>query len=322
MKLRIVFFLALFSIYPLINAQTPNYPNKIIRLIVPFEPGGSTDITARILADEIGRSLGQNIIIENLGGIGGSRGTEVVARSNPDGYTLLWANVAPIAINQHLYKNLSYDPVKSFSPITLATIFPNVLVVQPGMKMEKFKSFLAKSKTEFKTLSYGSAGNGSSTHLAGAWLNTLVGSNWLHVPFKGGAPALLAVASGQIDMYFSAVPSALPFIKAGKLFPLATTGKIRDASLPDIPTVAEIGFPQFDVVNWNGLLAPANIPPDVIEKLSQVSIEALSSSRVKARLEVQGAIASPMTPKEFSLFITKESIKWGNLVKIAQAKIE
>jgi tripartite-type tricarboxylate transporter receptor subunit TctC len=322
MMLRIIFFLALLSIHPFVNAQSSNYPAKTIRLIVPFEPGGSTDITARILADELGKSLGQSIIVENLGGSGGSRGTEIVARANPDGYTLLWANVAPIAINQHLYKNLPYDPAKSFSPITLATVFPNVLVVQPGMKAEKFKSFLAKSKNEFKSLSYGSAGNGSSTHLAGAWLNTLVGSDWLHVPFKGGAPALLAVASGQVDMYFSAVPSALPFIKAGKVFPLATTGKMRDASLPDVPTIAEMGFPQFDVVNWNGLLAPANTPSDVIEKLSHASIEALSSTRVKARLAAQGAVAAPMTPKEFSLYITKESIKWGNLVKIAHATIE
>jgi tripartite-type tricarboxylate transporter receptor subunit TctC len=152
MMLRIIFFLALLSIHPFVNAQSSNYPAKTIRLIVPFEPGGSTDITARILADELGKSLGQSIIVENLGGSGGSRGTEIVARANPDGYTLLWANVAPIAINQHLYKNLPYDPAKSFSPITLATVFPNVLVVQPGMKAEKFKSFWRRVKMSLRAL--------------------------------------------------------------------------------------------------------------------------------------------------------------------------
>jgi tripartite-type tricarboxylate transporter receptor subunit TctC len=197
-----------------------NYPTKTIRLIVPFEPGGSSDITARIISEEMRKSLGQTIIVENLGGVGGSRGTEVVTKANPDGYTLVWGNVAPIAINQYLYKNLNYDAQKHLSPISLATIFPNVLVVQPGLKTNTFASFIAQTKKEYANLTFASAGSGSSTHLAGAWLNDIIGSNWLHVPFKGGGPALLAIAAGQVDFYFSAIPSALPFIRAGKVFPL------------------------------------------------------------------------------------------------------
>ena len=299
-----------------------NYPNKTIRLIVPFEPGGSSDITARIVAEEMRKTLGQTIIVENLGGVGGSRGSEVVAKATPDGYILLWGNVAPIAINQHLYKNLNYDSQKNLTAISLATIFPNVLVVQPGLKANTFVSLVAQSKKEYSNLSYASAGNGSSTHLAGAWLNDLLGSKWLHVPFKGGGPALLAIASGQVDFYFSANPSALPFIKAGKVFALATTGKVRDPSLPNVPTVAEQGFPQFEVINWNGLFAPANTPPEIIQLLSKSMMDALASPTVKEKLAAQGAMAQPMKPQDFSKFIAEESIKWEKLVKLAHASIE
>lgn len=315
----LIFLLTSFN---LTYAFADNYPSRTIRLIVPFEPGGSSDITARIISDEMRKSLGQTIIVENLGGVGGSRGTEVVTKATPDGYTLLWGNVAPIAINQHLYKNLNYDPQKHLIAISLATIFPNVLVVQPGLKSNTFASFVAKSKKEYSQLSYASAGNGSSTHLAGVWLNDLIGSNWLHAPFKGGGPALLAVAAGQVDFYFSAIPSALPFIRSGKVFPLATTGKIRDPSLPNVPTISEIGFPQFEVINWNGLFAPAGTPSDIVLQLNKAMMEALTSPTVKEKLDLQGALPMPMKPQEFSKFIREESIKWEKLIKIAHASIE
>ncbi|SMC32913.1 Tripartite-type tricarboxylate transporter, receptor component TctC [Polynucleobacter kasalickyi] len=319
---RVLSLLTLCLTFFALISSASNYPNKTIRLVVPFEPGGSSDITARIVASEMQKTLGQTIIVENLGGVGGSRGSEVVTKSSPDGYTLLWGNVAPIAINQHLYKNLNYDSQKNLIAISLATIFPNVLVVQPGLKSNTFASFMAQSKKEFSNLTYASAGNGSSTHLAGAWLNDLLGSKWLHVPFKGGGPALLAIASGQVDFYFSAIPSALPFIRAGKVFPLATTGKVRDPSLPNVPTIAEQGFPQFEVINWNGLFAPANTPPEIIQQLSKSMMDALVSPIVKEKLTAQGAIAMPMKPQEFSKFISEESIKWEKLVKLAHASIE
>ncbi len=313
---------ALFMASTSLIAHSSNYPNKTIRLIVPFEPGGSSDITARIVAEEMRKILGQTIIVENLGGVGGSRGSEVVAKATPDGYILLWGNVAPIAINQHLYKNLNYDSQKNLIAISLGTIFPNVLVVQPGLKANTFATLVAQSKKEYSNLTFASAGNGSSTHLASAWLNDLLGSKWLHVPFKGGGPALLAIASGQVDFYFSAIPSALPFIKAGKVFALATTGKVRDPSLPNVPTVAEQGFPQFEVINWNGLFAPANTPPEIIQQLSKAILDALASPTVKEKLAAQGAMTQPMKPQEFSKFIAEESIKWEKLVKLANASIE
>ena len=303
-------------------AQEATYPTRAIRMVVPFEPGGSSDITARIVAQELTSTLGQSVIIDNIGGAGGSRGTETVARASPDGYTLLWANVAPIAINVHLYKNLSYDPIKSFIPITLATVFPNVLVVQPGMKAESFESLLKKASTQFKTLTYGSAGNGSSTHLSSVWLNALVGAEWLHIPYTGGGPALLAVQTGQVDMYFSAVPSAIPFIKTGRVFALATTGKTRDPLLPDVPTVIEAGYPQFEVLNWNGLLAPAHTSPAIIELLYKNTVKALNSATVREKMTAQGALVSPMTPTEFKTYIEKESLKWDKMVRLTKPNVD
>jgi tripartite-type tricarboxylate transporter receptor subunit TctC len=303
-------------------AQETSYPSRAIRMVVPFEPGGSSDITARIVAQELTSTLGQSVIIDNIGGAGGSRGTETVARANADGYTLLWANVAPIAINVHLYKNLSYDPVKNFIPITLATVFPNVLVVQPGMKNETFESLLKKANNQFKTLTYGSAGNGSSTHLSSVWLNALVGAEWLHIPYKGGGPALLAVQTGQVDMYFSAVPSAIPFIKTGRVFALATTGKTRDPLLPDVPTVTESGYPQFEVLNWNGLLAPAHTNSAIIELLYRNTVKALNAPSVREKMAAQGALISPMSPAEFKTFIEKESVKWDKMVKLTKPNVD
>ena len=309
------------SVSPATQADAA-YPTRPIRLIVPFEPGGSTDITARLVAEEVGRRLGQVIVVENMGGAGGGRGTDFVAKARPDGYTLLWANVAPVAINAHLYKKLPYDPMKDFAPITLATVFPNVLVVKPALKNETPAGFLSKAKTDYKDLSFASAGNGSSTHLAGEWLKVLTGANWLHVPFKGGGPALLAVASGEVDMYFSAIPSAMPFIKSGQVRAMATTGKTRDPSLPEVPTIAELGLRDYEVVNWNGLLAPANTPPAVIETLNKATVAALSSAHLKDRLHAQGALASPMTAAGFTQFIAAESTKWAKLIKMSNARIE
>lgn len=321
---RSMFFVAIGIVFSVGAAAQSGagYPTKPIRLIVPFEPGGSTDVTARIVAHEMGKRMNQAVVVENIGGVGGSRGTDVVAKAKPDGYTLLWANVAPIAINVHLYKKLPYDPVKDFAAITLAAVFPNVLVVQPALKAETPSAFLKKAKTEYKDLTYASAGNGSSTHLAGEWLKSLTGANWLHVPFKGGGPALMAVASGQVDMYFSAIPSAMPYLRAGQVRALATTGRTRDTSLPDVPTMAELGLRDYEVVNWNGLLAPANTPSAIVQTLNTAAVAALSSPHLKAQLDAQGAIASPMTTAAFSEFIATESIKWARVVKTSNARVE
>jgi tripartite-type tricarboxylate transporter receptor subunit TctC len=304
------------------QAQALNYPARPIRLIVPFEPGGSTDITARIVASAMSDRFKKGIIVENRAGAGGNLGTDLVAKAAPDGYTLLWANVAPIAINPYLYTKVSYDVERDFAPITLSTVFPNVLVAKPNLNVESFASFAAKARSENSGLFYGSAGNGSSTHLGAAWLSMLLGAHWKHIPYKGGAPALLAVASGEIDLYLSSVPAALPYVSSGALKALATTGKTRDPALPDVPTVAEAGYPEYDVVNWNGLLAPKGTPEEIIDYLNKTVVELLSSPDLKAKLVQLGAFPSPMSRGEFSDFIKAESKKWSALVTELKVKVE
>lgn len=302
-------------------AQASVYPSRPVRLIVPFEPGGSTDITARLVAKKLGERLNANFYIENRAGAGGNIGTDLVAKARPDGYTLLWANVAPVAINPHIYSKLSFDPTKDFVPITLATVFPNVIVVKPSLPADTLAAFLAKAKTEFKGLLFASAGNGSSTHLAAEWLNGALGAQWTHVPYKGGGPALMGVVSGQVDLYFSSVPAALPHIETGALKAIATTGAVRDPSLPDVPTVAEAGPRDYEVVNWNGLLAPTGTPQDIIDLLNKATVEVLDSPDLRAQLAKQGAHPQPMTPAEFADFIKKDSARWAEVVKTIKVKI-
>lgn len=298
------------------------YPTRPIRLIVPFEPGGSTDLTARITAQAMSERLGQSIVVENKAGAGGNIGTDAVAKSKPDGYTLLWANVAPVAINPHLYTKMPYDAVKDLAPVGLATVFPNVLVVKAAFPATTLADFVARSKTDLKTLTYGSAGNGSSTHLAAEWLKTDLGANWLHVPYKGGGPALLAVAAGQVDMYFSSVPAALPYIKNGTLKAIGVTSLKRAPSLPDVPTIASAGLPEFEALNWNGLMAPAGTPVAVLDKLSTVMRDTLQSDAVRTKLTAQGAEPSPTTREAFATYLRSESTKWGRIAKLANARIE
>jgi tripartite-type tricarboxylate transporter receptor subunit TctC len=302
-------------------AQTSVYPSRPVRLIVPFEPGGSTDSTARLVAKKLGELLHTTFYIENRTGAGGNIGTDLVAKAQPDGYTLLWANVAPIAINPHIYSKLSFDPTKDFVPITLATVFPNVIVAKPSLPADTLAAFRAKAKTEFKDLFFASAGNGSSTHLAAEWLNIALGTQWTHVPYKGGGPALMAVIGGQVDLYFSSIPAALSHLQAGTLKAIATTGAVRDPALPDVPTVAESGLPDFEVLNWNGLLAPTGTPQNIIDLLNKAAVEALTSPDLVAQLAKQGAHPQPMTQAEFAEFIKKDSARWAEVVKTIKLKI-
>lgn len=302
-------------------AQVERYPDKPVKLVVPFEPGGSTDITARFIAQKLGERLGQSFIVENRGGAGGNIGTNLVAKAKPDGYTLLWANVAPVAINPHLYKKIPYDPVKDFAPITLATVFPNVIVVRASLPVTS-TNFIEKAKSDLNGMRYASAGNGSSTHLAAAWLNTLLNAQWIHVPYKGGGPALLAVAAEHVDFYVSSIPAALPMLKNGLVKAIATTGMQRDPALPNVPTLVELGMRDYEVMNWNGLLAPANTPKIVMETLHKATVEILSSPEVIAKLREQGAEPAPMPMEAFSKHIKNESIKWAKVIDMAAAKVD
>jgi tripartite-type tricarboxylate transporter receptor subunit TctC len=306
---------------PPVQAQAA-YPDHPIRLIVPFEPGGSTDITARIVAQQLGTLIKQSIVVENKSGAGGNIGTQMVAAAAPDGYTLLWANVAPVAINPYLYAKLPYNPTKDLAPIGLATVFPNVLVVKASFPASSLQDFISKSrKKELKGLTYGSAGNGSSTHLASEWLNQELGSDWLHIPYKGGGPALMAVVAGQVDMYFSSVPAALPYIKSGTLKALGVSSKTATAALPGVAPIANAGLPDFEALNWNGLMAPAGTPEAVLQKLNEALRTVLESPDTKAKLLAQGADPSAMTRAEFASYIQSENEKWARIVKLAHAHI-
>ena len=318
---RALLALGLLNLLPAAHAADPS-PTRPIRLIVPFEPGGSTDLTARIVAQALGERLGQSVVVENKGGAGGNIGTAFVAESKSDGYTLVWANVAPVAINPHLYSKMSYDPAKDLAPIGLATVFPNVLVVKASFPVSTLEDFVAKAGTSLRTLSYGSAGNGSSTHLAAEWLNTRLGTKWLHVPYKGGGPALMAVVGGQVDMYFSSVPAAIPYLKNGTLKAIGVTSKGRTDTLPDVPPIASANLPDYEALNWNGLMAPAATPAAILDKLNAGLRAVLESPDVRQRMLAQGADPSPMTREEFAAYIRSESLKWGKIVKTANARIQ
>ncbi|VCU69088.1 Tripartite tricarboxylate transporter family receptor [Pigmentiphaga humi] len=313
--------LGMFNAIPAAQAAD-TYPNRPIRLVVPFEPGGSTDLTARIVAQALGDKLGQSVIVENKGGAGGNIGTAAVVEAKPDGYTLVWANVAPVAINTHLYAKMSYDPDKDLAPIGLATVFPNVLVVKSSFPASTLQEFVSQSKTRFDKLTYGSAGNGSSTHLAAEWLNTELGTSWLHVPYKGGGPALMAVVGGQVDMYFSSVPAAIPYLKNGTLKALGVTSKGRTETLPDVQPISSANLPDYEALNWNGLMAPAATPAAILDKLNAELRSVLESPDVRQRMLAQGADPSPMTRQEFADYIRSESAKWGKIVKTAKAQIQ
>jgi tripartite-type tricarboxylate transporter receptor subunit TctC len=279
-------------------------------------------LTARIVAQQLGERLGQSIVIENKGGAGGNIGTDNVVKSKADGYTLLWANVAPVAINPHLYSKMPYAPEKDLTPVGLATVFPNVLVVKTSFPADSLEEFISKSNKELKNITYGSAGNGSSTHLAAEWLNTELHASWLHVPYKGGGPALLAVAGGHVDMYFSSVPAAMPFLQNGTLKALAVTSRERSATLPNVAPIASANLPEYEALNWNGLMAPSGTPEAILDKLNIEMLHTLESDEVRKKLLEQGAEPSPMTRQQFASYIKSESSKWGKIIKLAKARIE
>lgn len=301
---------------------TESYPNHAIRLIVPFEPGGSTDITARLVALKMGERLGQTIVVENKAGAGGNIGTDNVVKAKPDGYTLLWANVAPIAINPHFYPKMPFDPIKDLAPIGLATIFPNVLVVKPSFPANNLQEFIEKSKNELKEITYASAGSGSSTHLSAEWLNTKLGTNWLHVPYKGGGPALLAVLGGQVDMYFSSVPAAINYLKNGTLKAIGITSRDESATLPGVAPIASANMPDYEALNWNGLMAPTGTPDSILKKLNEELRLSLKSDEMRTKLLEQGAEPSDMTRQQFADYITSENDKWKKIIEVSKARPE
>lgn len=308
------------------RAQTPNaataYPSKPIKLVVPFAAGGTTDILGRATAAELTKA-GMQTVVENRPGAGGNIGAEMVAKSAPDGYTLLMGTVGTHGINQSLYGRLPYDPVKDFAPITLLAMVPNVLVVNPNLPVSGVRDLIALAKSKPGKLNYASSGNGTSIHLSGELFKTMTGTYMTHIPYRGSAPALTDLIGGQADLMFDNLPSALPHIKAGRLRALAVTSDKPSPALPGVPTIAEAGpVKGYEATSWFGVLAPAGTPAEIVSKLQQTLSKALASPEMREKLVAQGAEPVGDTPDHFARHIQAETAKWAQVVKTSGAKVD
>ena len=308
------------------NSQT-TWPVKPVKIIVPFAPGGTTDLLARAMAPELSKAFGQSFIVENKAGAGGNVGSEAVAKSLADGYTLLMGTVGTHGINIALYDKMPFDPVKDFAPITLVAGVPNVMVMNTekakALGINSVADFIKYAKANPGKLNMASSGNGTSIHLAGELFKSMSGTYLVHFPYRGSGPALLDLVGGTMDVMFDNLPSALPQIKAGKLKALAVTSAQRSAVLPDVPTIEEAGkLKGFDASSWFGLLAPAGTPPEIVSRIQQESAKALNSPAVKEKLLAQGAIPGGNSPQDFAKMIASEIKKWAQVVKVSGAKVD
>ena len=301
-------------------AIAQQYPVKPVRLIVAFPPGGSTDIIGRVIGQKLGERLGQQVVIDNRGGAGGTIGTEIAAHSNPDGYTLTMGTTSTHVVSVAVYSKLRYDPVKDFAPITLVAITPYLLVVNPGVQAKTLKEFVALVKEQAGKLNYASAGNGTTTHLAMEMLKSIAGLDIVHVPFNGNAPANTAVLGGQVQALFGSMPAVLPHAKSGKLRPLAVGTARRSPSLPDVPSVAESGYPGYEASLWLGFIAPRGTPKPIIDRLHAELVAIVGTQETKDILARNGADPITNTPDQFTALIKDEIGKYVKTVKAAGMK--
>jgi tripartite-type tricarboxylate transporter receptor subunit TctC len=302
-------------------AQTP-FPEKPVRFVVGFTPGGPSDILARALGQKLADGWKQQIVVENRPGAGGNIAAEVVAKSAPDGHTWLLGNNSILATNQSLYRSLAYDPVKDFAPVALVAIQPNILVVNPGVQATSVRELIALAKSSPGQLNYASSGSGAAAHLAGELFKTMTGVDMVHVPYKGAQPALTDVIAGQAQLMFATSASVIPYIKAGRLRALAVTTAQRSASVPELPTVSEAGVPGFEAITWHGVVVPSATPAALIERLNRDIVAALAERDLRERLEALGAEVSAGTPREFAQYIAREIPKWAKVVKDSGARAE
>ena len=300
-------------------AQT--YPSKPIRIVVPYPPGGSGTIVARILGDKLNQAWGQQILVDSRPGASGMIGAEMVAKAPPDGYTLLAGYTSEVAINVSLFPKMAYDPVKDFAPIALTGVIPMILLVHPSVPAKSVKELMALARSRPGEMTYGSAGAGSPAHLAHELLNRSTNVKMVHVPYKGAAPALVDLLGGHVFTYFSGMPPAMPHVRAGKLRGLAVSTAKRSAAAPDIPAVAE-SVPGFDVPTWFSLLAPAGTPSDIVTKLNAETVRSLNDPAVKPKLAALGAETSAMNADQVAAFIRKEIDKYARVVKDSGARVE
>jgi tripartite-type tricarboxylate transporter receptor subunit TctC len=300
-------------------AQPAAYPTRPITVIVPFAAGGNNDVSGRIVAKKLGDLLGQPVVVENKTGAAGAIGAAAVATAKPDGYTLGFLSSGPVAANVSLYKTLSYDPRKDFAPVARVTTSPSVLVVNPSMPVKNLEEFIDYAKKNPGKLNYGTAGNGSSPHLAGALFDSMAGVQMVPVAYRGGAPALTDLMAGQVQAVFNPILEVMPQIRAGKLKALAVTTDKRSALLPDLPALGE-RFPGYEVLTWNGLFAPAGTPPEIVDKLNAAVRKALADPEVIARLTELGLEVAVSSPQEFTAYINRQIDHFGKLTRIARVE--
>ena len=316
----------LFSTMGMAQTASPGsgqgWPSRPIRFIVPFPPGGGTDVNARIIAPRLSAALGQQVVVENRTGAGGMVGTEVVAKSAPDGYSMVIATIGPIAINQSLYAKMTYDPAKDLAPVTITGEVPNGLVVHPTLPAKTLKDLIALAKQRPRELNYGSSGAGAGDHLAAEMLSVMAGIRMTHVPYKGGPLAMVDLMAGNIQLIFATLATGMPYIRAGRVRTLAVAGAQRFALLPEVPTVAEAGVPGYAIHNWAGVFVAAGTPRPIIDRLNVEIVKALAPPDVRQKLLEMGLVAATNTPDQFASFIQSETVKWAKVVKDANLKLD
>lgn len=296
-------------------AANDNYPSKLIKWVVPFPPGGAMDVMARTLGDKLSQSMKQPVVIENRAGAGGTIGSSVVAKSEPDGYTMMIVSIGH-AVNPSLYPKLSYDAVKDFEPVSIVGVVPNILVVNPAtVKADSVKDLIAAAKAQPGKLSYASAGNGTTVHLGAELFSSMAGVDIMHVPYKGSAPAITDLIGGQVDMMFDSVSSAKPYIESGKLKALAVTTAKRSSAFPNVPTMAEAGIPGYELSGWYAVFVPAKTPKPIVDRLNAELVKALRQPDVRARFTQIGAEPVGSSPEELAKTLKSEMARWNAVVR-------
>ncbi len=313
---------AWFAFAAVAPAAAQQYPNRPIRLVVPFAPGGSADTLARTLGQKLTDALQQQVVVDNRSGANGNIGMEIVARAAPDGYTIVLGYIANLGIGPGLYARLPFDPIKDYAPVTQLASSPNILAAHPSLPVKSFRELIAYARANPGKLNYASASIASIGHLTGELLNRSAGIGMMHVPYKGSGQAVIDLLGGQVQMMFSGMSSVMPHIKAGKLRALAVTGAQRSPAVPDVPTIAESGFPGFEATAWYGVLAPARTPNSVISRLHDEIVRALMLPEVRERLNSVGFELVGSAPDQFAAFIKSEITKWTQVVRAAKISAE